>query len=447
MSDRKGGWFWLGLAVLLEAAFIALVRLPQGAGSSMRRSLVWLSAAGLVYLIAVLLTLRPTRLGLPSLRLLFWSALIFRLTLLPLTPLLTHAALRNQWEGKIQHFGFNPYPYPPSNPLFSPLQPPVQLPAPRIAAWRPPLAELLLHGAYTLFRGLRRQKIAWAALDLLLILLLFRLLRSRARPPAWALLYAWSPLAVFEVAGNGHLVPAAALLLLLALDWASRATKRAGVAAAAAALVAWYALIAVPLVFAGAGRRWKGMLTWFILAGALIWAPFLFFNRRLILPAVWHNLHQRLAAPAFNASLFPLLQSWFGTPLAWTVAVGLVAAALAGALWPRGVGPARRTSAAGGEAAPELAPSHDPLRAAFVAIGALLLVLPHVQPALALWILPFVVFFPEPAWIYFSLAVVWGYAAGHSRAWTWVEYAPLYALLGWQFWRSRPANPSRAASP
>ena len=428
MSDRTRRWLWRGLAVLLEAAFIALVRLPQGAGGSLLRCLLWLSAAGLVYLIAVLLTLRPTRLGRPSLRLLVWAAVIFRLTLLPLTPQLTHAALRNQWEGKIQHYSFNPYPYPPANALFAPLAPPAGLPAPQVAAWRPPFAEMLLHAAYALFRGLRLMKLAWAGFDLLLILLLIRLLRARAQPPEWALLYAWSPLAVFEVAGNGHMAPAAVLLLLLALDWAARERKRAGVAAAAAALTAWYALLALPLVLAAAGRKWKAVLAWMLAAATAIWLPYLFFNRRLIFPAVALNLRLRLAAPPFNASLFSLLQAWFGSRAAWAAALALVAAALAAGLWIRGK-----------------STQMDPFRAVFATIGALLLALPHVHPAMALWILPFTVLFPEPAWIYFALAVVWGYAVGRSPLWSWIEYAPLYALLIWQLVRARTAAAAPAA--
>jgi alpha-1,6-mannosyltransferase len=429
MSDRTRRWLWRGLAVLLEAAFIALVRLPQGAGGSLLRCLLGLSAAGIVYLIAVVLILRPTRFGRPSLRLIFWSAVIFRLTLLPLTPQLSQTALRNQWEGRIQHFGFNPYPYPPASSLFSPLQPPAALPAPQLAAWRPPLAETMLLWTFSSFRGLRLMKIAWTGFDLLLILLLIRLLRARGQAPEWALLYAWSPLAVFEVAGNGHLAPAAALLLLLALDWSTRAPKRAGVAAAAAGLTAWYAVIALPLVFGAAGRRWKGAAAWLLVAGAVIWAPFLIFNRRVIFPAVWRNLRGHLAAPPYNAGLFGLLHTWFGAAAAWAVAAALVAAAFAG-VW------------LGARIAPL-----DPLRAAFGIIAVLLLVLPHVPPATVLWILPFVVLFPEPAWIYFSLAVLWGYAAGHSLAWTWLEYAPLYVLLAWQWWRgaTRPSAP--AATP
>jgi alpha-1,6-mannosyltransferase len=427
--DRNGRWLWRALVVLLEAAFIGLIRQPEGAGASLLRCLAWLSAAALVYLIAVILTLRPTRVGAPSLRLLFWSALVFRLTLLPLTPQLSQIALRNQWEGRIQHVGFNPYPYSPSNSLFAPLQPPVNLPAPRLAAWRPPLAEILVHWAFNLLRGVRRMKFAWVAVDMLLVLLLIRLLRARGQAPHWALLYAWSPLAVFEVAGNGQLIPAAVLLALLALAWSTQASKRAGAAAAAAALTGWMALLALPIVFAAAGRRWKGAAAWLAIVGALIWSPFLFFNRQLIFPAVWRNLRRHLAAPAFNASLFALLHAWFGSVAAWAVAAALVAAAFAG-LW------------LGRKRAP-----FDPMRAAFAVSAVLILVLPHVHPNELLWLLPLVVFFPEPAWIYFSLAVLWSYVAARSTLGTCLEYAPLYALLVWQGWRARVAVRTATATP
>ncbi|HUX67243.1 MAG TPA: hypothetical protein VMV31_07125 [Terriglobales bacterium] len=419
---------WIVLAVLLEAALAVVVRLAQAPVFPLLPGLAWISAAGLVYLIAAAAVLHSPPQRLPRVRWILLAALVFRLTLLPLTPTLAGTAMRFRWDGKIQQAGFNPYAYAPQNAFFNPIRSPQEaaaLPEPGVAAYHPPLAELLFRWNYAWFPGLRAQKILVTALDLLLLGVLVRMLKRRQQPPQWVLLYAWSPLAVFEVAGNGHLEPAAALFALLALHWAGRRLRPAALALASAALTQWYALLLLPAVLAPAGRRWLSSLAWLLGWGAVLTLPFLFANQQFLLGRIAANLRAHFAAQVpYNASLFALLHAWFGPPAAAAVAALLVAAAVA----------------------TTRARHLEPLRAAFVILGALLLALPQVHPWTLLCLLPLLVFFPEAPWLYFSVAVLWAYAVAPHPFLVALEYLPLYALLAWQALRPRRRALPQAAA-
>lgn len=387
--------------------------------------LLWFSAAGIVYLMAVFTAVRKgtgAALGRRTLWFIFLAAIVFRLTLLPLTPVLSQQLWRVHWDGKIASAGFNPYVYAPNNSLFNPIRTGADaaVPAQNRAAVQPPLAELLFHLTYHWFAGLRAGKILFVAADLLLLVLLIRMLRQRKLPAEWVLIYAWSPLAIFEVAGEGHIAPVAALLALVALGWSERRARSAGVAAAAAALSLWYAVTLVPLVMVGAGKRWARALRWAVACAVVLSLPYWFASSQFVLGAIARNLRAAAAAAApFNASVYALVRAAAGARAAAAVSTLLVLAAIVFVC-------VRKL---------------EPLRGALWMLTVLLLVLAQVQPWFVLWLLPLVVFFPEPAWIYFSVAVPWAYLIGRQPGWTVIEYAPLYVLLGWQLWREtrRPA--------
>lgn len=252
------------------------------------------------------------------------------------------------------------------------------------------------------------------------------MLKARHLPPEWVLIYAWSPLAVFEISGNGHMESAAALFALLALHWSGRRIRLAAVAIASAALTQWYAFALIPTVVVAAGaRRWRGLINgvaWLVGWSVLLTLPYLWINKHLALATIAANVRAHAASlPIFNASLFAIAAAWFGTHVALALAVAVVGAVII-------VTAARRA---------------DPLRAAFLIIGALLLVLPHLQPWFLLWLLPLLVFFPEVPWLYFAAAVPLAYLLPQHSALIWVEYVPLFALLAWQGTRLlRPARKS-----
>ena len=91
----------------------------------------------------------------------------------------------------------------------------------------------------------------------------------------------------------------------------------------------------------------------------------------------------------------------------------------------------------------------DLWRITFVFLFAGLLVSSTVYPWYLLWVLVFVpLYFDKAMWV-FSLTVGWSYVALLSDEFalpTWlrfVEYVPVYALVGWQVWQSRQRTGTR----
>ena len=158
-------------------------------------------------------------------RRLFWIVVIvLRLVVLPLEP--GDDFWRYQWEGKIQHAGFNPYVNAPDDP---------QLEAVRadfpnwykinhrdFRAIYPPGAELLFAGLSRVSDSPLLYKLLFAGADIATIAVLLRssLRAARARLYASAAWYAWNPLVVYSFAGSAHfdslmLLPMVAGILLL----------------------------------------------------------------------------------------------------------------------------------------------------------------------------------------------------------------------------------------
>lgn len=418
---------WAGLALALEACFFFRTR-PLSPAHALAVSL----AAALVYLIAAFWALRPApgqssaaaRSGKGELRWILLAALVFRLTVLPLNPGPGSPLARAQWDGRIQTLGFNPYQYAPRNSLFDPIRPAAPLPFSNLAAYHPPLAELLFRWDASFVGGFRRLKLVPFLFDWLLILLLLRVLRSRGQPAAWVLLYAWAPVAVIGVSGLGGFEPAAGLFALAALHWAGRKPARAAWAVATACALQLYAAVLIVPVFAAGlrtGRKWAASLAWLLLWPALLTLPYLWMNRRFSLGVIVANLRAHAAALGVaNAGFFALAQAWFGGRAALVLAAVVVAAAIVLAVQRQ----------------------IRPLRAGLVILAALLLVMPYVAPASLLWLLPLAALYPEPAWLWWTALVPLAAALG-AHGWVLaLEYVPLYALLAWQgrHWRRDPAK-------
>ena len=91
------------------------------------------------------------------------------------------------------------------------------------------------------------------------------------------------------------------------------------------------------------------------------------------------------------------------------------------------------------------------LRAAYFLVGLLLIFMPAaLHPWYVILILPFLVFFPSPAWLVFSITVALSYvkyvsSQGIMAVWVLLaEYVPLFSLLAaGYFWRIKEAGHSR----
>jgi hypothetical protein len=132
---------------------------------------------------------------------------------------------------------------------------------------------------------------AWfVACDLLTLVLIIRLLRISGRPMGLALLYAWCPLLIKEIANSGHLDALAFLLTTLAMYLAAlvlyapdrvRSVQTIAILSAAVLALAvgakLYPIILAPLLFASFVRRfgfhcsWPPMLAFGMLLAALAW--------------------------------------------------------------------------------------------------------------------------------------------------------------------------------
>jgi dolichyl-phosphate-mannose-protein mannosyltransferase len=152
----------------------------------------------------------------------FWAvAIALRLVALPLAP--GDDFWRYQWEGKIQHAGFNPYVNAPDDPKLEPVR--AEFPEWHkinhrdFRAIYPPGAELVFAGLSRVSDSPLLYKLLFAAADIATIAVLLRLLggASRYANAAW---YAWNPLVVYSFAGAAHfdslmILPMIAGILLL----------------------------------------------------------------------------------------------------------------------------------------------------------------------------------------------------------------------------------------
>jgi len=205
-------------------------------------------------------------------------AAALRLALVSGEPVLSNDVYRYVWDGRVQAAGINPYRHAPSDPELAFLRDAEIYPRLNrigVQTAYPPVAQGLFGGLYRLHGdSIPWTKLAIVLLDLVAIGLLAYLLARARRPPAWALLYAWHPLVVFELAGSGHVEGLAVLLVLAALAAAfSRRAVVTGVLLAAAALVKPYALVLAP-AFLRRGRDLPPAVAAGVLTVALAYGPF-----------------------------------------------------------------------------------------------------------------------------------------------------------------------------
>lgn len=380
--------------------------------------------AGVVYFIALyaLERLPDARSKRMALWIILAGAILFRLTLLPLTPTLSDDPYRYHWDGQIQLAGQNPYIASPDTIAVGSHVTPTGhlLPAHDMPNIYPPLAELLFREAARYLPGAIAFKLPFFLADLLAVLLLAACLRRSEQREFRLAIYAWNPLVIVEFAGTGH-SDALAIAALLGAILIIR--SRAGVSTillATSALLKAFAVMLFPLWLRRAGwprtvRSWAAGAASAALAVVCSW-PY-----RAALPHIPATLAYFAAHwQDNNASLFTVLRIFSGhTDVASGIGEGVVVGL---ALWAA----ARRL---------------EPERAAFFIIGAILLLSPNAYPWYFTWIIPLLCFFPNPAWLlltilqFLSYSVLIGYGILGTWHWSplmiWLEYAPFY---GWILW-------------
>ena len=211
-------------------------------------------------------------------------AVLLRVGPLLQPPSLSTDIYRYVWDGRVQRAGINPYRYVPSDPALAPLRDDVIYPNINRAGYArtiyPPAAQMIFFVVTRISERVTAMKLAMLAFDGGTILLILLLLRRGGAPPERVLVYAWHPLAVWEIAGNGHIDSALCFLLALAFLFRRRGMPLAtGIAVAGGTLIKFFPVLLIPSLY----RKWDWRLpAGFAATIALLYLPYLSVGWRVL---------------------------------------------------------------------------------------------------------------------------------------------------------------------
>ena len=226
-----------------------------------------LVASGVAALAATMLAPAvPSRLGVLVVLVL---AVAMRLPLVAEEPFLSTDIYRYIWDGRVQGAGINPYLYVPADDALEAQRDARIYPGINRAGYAhtayPPVAQMFFLAVTSLFESLMAMRLAMVACEAVIVAALIDLLRRLQLPVTAVVAWAWHPLAVWEIANNGH-VDALMVALLMAGLWLLVRSRvlAAGAFVALAALVKPYALVALPVLW----RPWDWRLP-LVVAGTI----------------------------------------------------------------------------------------------------------------------------------------------------------------------------------
>ena len=126
--------------------------------------------------------------------------------------------VRYIYDGRLQRLGYNPFSVIPSDPAVAGTHTDMTrlMPSRNAQTPYPAAAQLFFRLVVTLHESARAMKLAMVACDLLTVAVLIAWMRSTRRSPWLALLYAWNPLVILEVAHSGHVDALGALWIAVA---------------------------------------------------------------------------------------------------------------------------------------------------------------------------------------------------------------------------------------
>jgi len=321
------------------------------------------------------------------------------------------------WEGYVQNLGINPYVFAPNDPALADITRgeihPIwlQINHPEFAAAYPPLALLVFKVAAGVSPAPLLFKFVMILFDAGVMAVLVLMIRHRAMNPSRLILYAFNPLILLYIAGEGHMdvIQVFFLCLSLYLILCKKHHMSGFVVLGLAVVSKYFALLAWPFLVSTENR----LRSLAVLIPSTLYFPFLNAGGGLFqsLGAFASNYH-------YNDSAAVIIRIFFGDLHLLATAMLLTA----GLVWIYLL-------------------VHDKLRSVYLAIGCLLLLLPTLHPWYLVLISPFLVFFPSRAWLYLLAAVVFTFPVIAVEAQTgifqeifwlkWFEYIPFYLLLIW----------------
>lgn len=380
---------------------------------------------------------------------LLWGAL-FRATLAFRAPDLSEDLYRYSWDGRVSLAGISPYARVPDDPALAPL---------RNGDWEksahrdalsvyPPASQAIFRAAARTGHPRIVLKVVFGAADLGIVWLLSRFEGGLFA----AALYAALPLPVFESAGMGHLDSAGVALLLAALLHLRRSRPVVAGAGFALSVMTKYFAGFAALPFARRGRlRFAGAA---LAAGWALWAAGAgggatpaaglsnfatrWSGNSILYPAVEGAVERARLAPRAKAAYARWKagrpgRPWMERPWPWFYPELFARLILAAGLGVSLVVIAIRIP--------------DPVRAAGASLGAFLVVSPVLHPWYLLWVLPFAALARSAAFLYLSIASMFGYALLHPVApfspgvVLALEYGPFAGLLALDVFRRGRESP------
>jgi hypothetical protein len=208
-----------------------------------------LAASGLVTIAATRLAANiPAR---TALLVVLGFALAMRLALVGVEPLMSTDLYRYIWDGRVQAAGINPYAHVPADPALAALRDAAIYPHINRADYAltayPPVAQMFFLAVTRISESMMALRLGMVGCEIAIVALMVALLRRLELPEATVVAYAWHPLAVFEIANNGHVDALMVALMTLGVFLLIRARPVSGaVAVALAALVKPYAVLILP---------------------------------------------------------------------------------------------------------------------------------------------------------------------------------------------------------
>ncbi|CAB1064373.1 hypothetical protein D1BOALGB6SA_9165 [Olavius sp. associated proteobacterium Delta 1] len=328
---------------------------------------------------------------------------------------------RYVWEGYIQNLGFDPFVFAPTHPVLSDIARgeiyPIwqQINHPDFSAAYPPLTLLL----FRLLAGVDPEpfffKIVMIVFDIGVMIVLMLMINHRSVNPSRLILYAFNPLVLLYIAGEGHMdvIQLFFLCLSLYLILCKKHHFSGFLILGLAVVSKYFAVLAWPFLVSAENR----LKSFAVLTPLILYIPFMDAGS-----GVFQSLGVFASNYHYNDSMAVLIRFLFGDLHLLATAIFLIA----GVVWIYLF-------------------VHDKLRSVYLALGCLMLFLPTLQPWYLVLMAPFLVFFPSRAWLYLQAAVVFTFPVIAVEAksgifqeifWLkWFEYIPFYTLLIWGLFR------------
>ena len=302
--------------------------------------------------------------------------LIYRLLLLPTAPTLSNDIYRYAWEGYLQTEGISPYQHSPnSKALFdyrNEFWPSVN--NKDVPAIYPPMTQIVNAFVFLGFRTIFGFKIAFLIIEGYLIITILTILKLRGQRLERILIYVWNPLVIVEIAGSGHHDVLVVSLLLGALFLIEKRKILPSILFFSGAILSkFYPLIMILTFLKGLSIRYWAIL---IVSLVTISLPYLFAGKNFFEGLKIYGQNWR-----FYGSLFPAISDQVSSEAATMFIIMFLLFGLIMIFWFS---------------------RHCRLRQMFWLTGAIILFTPTLYPWYLIWMIPYLCFFHNPAWLLLS---------------------------------------------